>query len=35
VAGVARVFIASWDGKPRLVVIPYEDWVGQVESEAS
>lgn len=33
--GYARAFIATWDGKPRLVVIPYEDWAGQVESEAS
>lgn len=29
----ARAFIASWDGKPRLVVIPYEDWAGQVRDD--
>lgn len=33
--GYACAFIATWDGKPRLVVTPYEDWAGQVESEAS
>jgi hypothetical protein len=25
-AGEYRAFIASWDGKPRVVVIPYEDF---------
>lgn len=33
--GVARAFILTWDGKPRAVVTPFEDWAGQVESEAS
>lgn len=28
--GEARAFIASWDGKPRLVVMPYEDFKGQI-----
>lgn len=31
--GEARAFIASWDGKPRLVVMPYEDWAGQVRQD--
>lgn len=31
--GEARAFIASWDGKPRLVVMLYEDWAGQVKQE--
>lgn len=32
--GVARAFIASWDGRPQLVVIPFEDWAGQVLDES-
>lgn len=31
--GVARAFVLSWDGKPRLVVVPYDDWAGQVRDE--
>lgn len=27
--GEAHAFVASWDGRPQLVVVPYEDWVGQ------
>lgn len=29
-SGVHRALVCSWDGKPRLVVIPYEDWVALV-----
>lgn len=29
----ARAFIASWDGKPQLVVMPYADWAGQVRDD--
>lgn len=28
--GEARAFVASWDGKPQLVVIPWEDFAGQI-----
>lgn len=32
--GVARAFIASWDGRPQLVVVPFDDWAGQVLDES-
>jgi hypothetical protein len=31
--GVRRAFVASWDGKPQLVVVPYEDWVERVKED--
>lgn len=30
--GEARALILSWDGRPQVVVAPYEDWAGQVKS---
>lgn len=33
--GVRRHLILSWDGKPRWVVTPYEDWAGGVKEQAS
>jgi hypothetical protein len=30
--GVAHGFVCSWDGRPQIVVMPYEDWVGQLRS---
>jgi hypothetical protein len=32
-SGYARAFIASWDGRPQVVVVPYDDWAGQVRAE--
>lgn len=26
-----RAFVASWDGRPRLVVMPYEDWCALID----
>jgi len=31
--GEAHGFVASWDGRPQIVVVPYDDWVGQVRQE--
>lgn len=33
VTGVRRHLILSWDGRPRWVVTPYEDWADKVKSE--
>lgn len=32
--GVAHAFVLSWDGKPRWVVTPFDDWAGQVKRES-
>lgn len=31
--GARRAFILSWDGKPRWVVIPFDDWANQAAAE--
>jgi hypothetical protein len=31
--GEARAFVLSWDGKPRWVCVPFDDWAGQVRDE--
>jgi hypothetical protein len=31
--GEARAFVLSWDGKPRWVCVPFDDWAGQVKAE--
>lgn len=31
--GSRRCFIASWDGRPQLVVVPFEDWANQARED--
>jgi hypothetical protein len=32
-SGYVRHFIVSWDGKPRWVVTPYDDWASTIREE--
>jgi hypothetical protein len=33
--GVRRAFIVSWDGKPRWVIVPFEDWANDAKEDVA